>query len=377
MAFANVIGHKRCISVLKRAVQTGRMAHAYLFTGPPSIGKRLVALNFAKAANCADAADAEPCDSCASCRRISAGTHPDVRVVAPTLVLPGHADDHGAEPIRVEGTLIRSEQIEALVRDANLAAAEARRKFYIIARADAMNETSANKILKTLEEPPGHTTFVLTTSHASQVLPTVQSRCQVLRFNPVAQAQMTDGLSAQFPDVGAGRIRAAVALATGRVGWAKRILSRPRVLALRDTLLRLAESLPRRRPIEALALAEQMTALAEAWWIESVGEDIGQEALSRRRDQVLRTQVGELLDVLLSWFRDLALLTAAPQSEQVINLDHLPALRASAAASSPGRAHASCSAIADTKRHLHVGNANLRLALENLMIQLVGAAAAG
>jgi DNA polymerase-3 subunit delta' len=375
MAFADVIGHERAIAILRRALLTDRIAHAYLFSGPPSVGKRLVALNFAKAANClrADEAPGEACDACAACRKIESGAHPDVRVIAPALVLGDAGGSDGGEALHLEGTMIRSEQVEAVVHDASLAAAEGRRKFYIVARAEAMNETSANKILKTLEEPPGRTTFVLTTPHGSQVLPTIQSRCQALRFNPVPDAEMLAGLTAEFPDVGEARVRAAVALAGGRVGWAKRILSRPQVLALRDTLLRLAASLPDRQPIEALSLAEQLSGLAEAWWIESVGEEAGQEALSRNRDRVLRTQVGELLDVLLSWFRDLSLLAEAPDSKAVINADHATPLRGSAARASAAALQRACQVIPETKRNLQVGNANLRLALENLAIDLIAA----
>lgn len=386
MPFSDIVGHERCLSVLRKALDAERLPHAYLFCGPERVGKTTTALAFAQAANCTSTGPRsgaslrstsggengapDACGECRSCHLIAAGTHPEVRVIAPLLKVGGQEEEVAAD-VYVEGTMIRTEQIGDLIRQAHMTMVEGRRKVLIVTRAEAMNEASANRLLKTLEEPPGAATFILTTPAPSQLLPTIQSRCQAVRFGPVADGAAVEGLRREFPDLPAERVRAAVALSGGRYGWAKRALASVSLLALRDELLELAASLPGRRLVESLRVAEGLSDLAERWWLASQDEEVGAELLKRSRDRVLRANVGEVLDVLLAWYRDLVLLGTGADASALANPDRAEALETAGASYSPAQAQAAAELCRDVKRYIQVGNANLRLALEVLATGLI------
>lgn len=168
MSFAAIVGHRGAIDILKGALATDRLAHAYLFSGQDGIGKRLVALNFAKAVNCLDIrGDGEPCDNCISCRKIESQNHPDVFVVEP------------------EGRFIKIGQVRELQRRLQLKAVEGRYKVCIMDGADCLNPASANALLKTLEEPAERTILILIAISMNSIPATVLSRCQKIRFSPV------------------------------------------------------------------------------------------------------------------------------------------------------------------------------------------------
>lgn len=377
MRLCDIVGHGACVQALRKALGSARLPHAYLFCGPERVGKTSTALAFAQAANCASpdgeaqaGGGPDACGQCASCRLVEAGTHPEVRVVAPLLRV-AQEDDQAAPDVYLEGTMIRTEQIGDLIRQAHMTLVEGRRKFFVVTRAEAMNEASANRLLKTLEEPPGGATFILTTPAPSQLLPTIQSRCQTIRFGPVPDAAAMEGLTREFPDLGSERICAAVALSGGRYGWAMRALRSAGLLALRDELLELAASLPLRRPVEGLRVAEDISDLAQRWWLASEGEEIGAELLKRSRDRVLRATVGEVLDVLLSWYRDLVILHSGADASALANPDHVEGLRSASARCDAGQARAAAALCRDVKRYVQQGNANLRLALEVLATGLI------
>ncbi len=372
MPFADIVGHERCVHTLSRALSSGRVPHAYLFSGPDSVGKATAAVAFAQTANCCSplgsgtATDA--CGTCASCRKAALGIHPDVMVVRPLLKIQ---EEDVAVDSYFEGTMIRTEQVGALVARANMTVTEGRRKVFVVEHAEAMNDASANRLLKTLEEPPGATTFILTTPATVRVLPTIRSRCQPLRFGAVPDGAATEALTAAFPDVPGPRVQAAVALAGGRYGWARRALSQAGVLDLRDELLALAASLSAREPIEGLPLAEDLLDQAERWWLVSQEGEGGAELLKRHRDRALRATVGRLLDLLLVWFRDIVALHRGAGADTIVNRDHREALAEAEAGYSPRAAQAACRLLRDTKRYVQQGNANLRLALEVLLIGLI------
>lgn len=381
MSFTTVIGHERPIAVLRRAIETGRIAHAYLFVGPPNVGKALVAMEFARALNCDGAgpslfgdapaaAPGEACDQCESCRLIARGAHPDVHLVRPLAKV--QSQEEGAQDVVMEGAQITTEQIGDLISQANMKASRARRKVFVIASAEAMNQTSANRLLKTLEEPPGDTTLILTTANLSGLLPTIISRCQNLSFRPALHAEAERALQERFPAVDAASVRSVVALSGGRFGWAVRLLEHPQVLKLRADLLDLAASLAGREWFEGMAVGEKLLAAAEDWWLATEEEDFAERALKASRDRVLRTKMSEVLDVLLTWFRDLALLSAGGDPSLAINADRLDALQALAAGRTPARARRACEDLEEVRRQLR-GNANLRLASEVLAFKLISA----
>jgi DNA polymerase III delta' subunit len=168
--FADVLGQDRVIAQLRAAIARGRVHHAYLFTGAAGSGKRATALAFASALNCFTA-PGEGCDECDACSRIATGIHPDVV----TLEREGAAQIIPIESVR-----------QNVIARVGLPPHEARMRVFIIDEATALQGASANALLKTLEEPPARTMFILATTAPDQLLPTIRSRCQRKHFAPRA-----------------------------------------------------------------------------------------------------------------------------------------------------------------------------------------------
>ena len=138
----------------------------YLYVGPDGAGKYRAAKNFAKGVNCPDVKDGKPCEACLSCKKIEKEVHPDV-----FFIQPGGAS-----------STIGIDQVREIINKANLKPYEARSKVFIIKGAHSMNEASANAFLKTLEEPPENTVFILISRSKDLLLPTIVSRCHIVRF---------------------------------------------------------------------------------------------------------------------------------------------------------------------------------------------------
>ena len=165
MAFRDIVGHRRLLSLLSRAIARQSLTPSLILSGPEGVGKRLTAISIAQELNCVSADAAGACVTCAVCRRIVRGAHPDV-----TLIEPG---DTGS---------IKIEQVRAAIEAAVFRPFEGRRRVTIIEQADALVPAAQNALLKTLEEPLPASVFVLVTSRPDTLLPTVRSRCAHLRF---------------------------------------------------------------------------------------------------------------------------------------------------------------------------------------------------
>ncbi|HEX6767828.1 MAG TPA: DNA polymerase III subunit delta' [Candidatus Binatia bacterium] len=173
MAWNEFIGHHRQVELLRLALASGRLHHAYLFVGPEGIGKRTLAIALAKAVHCSVSA-ADFCGSCANCRRIAEGNHPDVRLIEPLA---------GKKEISIQ-------QVRDFERELNYRSFTGKRKIIIIDPATLMNLASQNALLKTLEEPPQDSLMVLIASSAGGLLPTVRSRCLRISFAPLARGDV-------------------------------------------------------------------------------------------------------------------------------------------------------------------------------------------
>jgi DNA polymerase-3 subunit delta' len=182
-----LVGHRRLISLFARAISLDSLPPSLLLAGPPGVGKKRTALAVAEAINCLTpaldvaAGDGGPvlardaCGTCASCRRIARGVHPDVIVVE-----PGDTGNIKIEPIR------------EIIERAGYRPFEARRRVVIIDEADAMQAPAQSALLKTLEEPPSASVFMLVSSMPDALLPTVRSRCPRLRFGPLTVQEVAE-----------------------------------------------------------------------------------------------------------------------------------------------------------------------------------------
>lgn len=386
--FRDIIGHSGPIQILKRAVYTGRIPNAYLFVGQPNVARRTVALELAKALNCerntsfASPDEVECCDECDNCRDFNAEHHPDLMVLRPQVSLKGgddivqEADDPGEEApefIEIEGSMLRVGQIKSLIDHSLLKRVRSRHKIYLVLSVETMNDDAQNRLLKTLEEPPPNTLLILTSSNLGALLPTTISRCRVVHFEPVPAFEAEPRLLQRFPDVPPEQVHSLVALSAGRVGWAINMLQHPEVLQIRNDLLDLCVELPQIPMIECLRRGEQLIEAAERWWLESLERDVAEKALKARRDRVLRTRMREVLDVLISWFRDLIVAQTDPDSPYLINRDRREDLRRLAPQYQVEKCRRVCAYLEDMKSQLR-GNANLRLASEIMALRLLSAA---
>ena len=171
MPLRDVIGHCRIVALLARAIASDSLPPSLIFGGPSGVGKRLTALSVAQTLNClkpqsTTELEADACGTCAACTRIARGLHPDVLTIEP--------NDKGNIVI---------EQVRDAVDRAAYRPFEGKSRVVVIDEADALIAQAQNALLKTLEEPPSASVFILVTAHPDVLLPTVQSRCPRLRFH--------------------------------------------------------------------------------------------------------------------------------------------------------------------------------------------------
>ena len=271
MSWKRVRGHEAQVRAFEHAVRRNRLAHAYLFAGPPGVGKRLFAQELAKALLCeaAPAGRLEACDRCPACLQVEAGTHPD-------CFQAGRPEEAHELPI---------DTIRELCGRFALKSARGRGKVAILDDADDLNEEAANCFLKTLEEPPPRSVLILVGSSPERQLPTIVSRCQVVRFAPLPEELVADILRSQeLPEP--ALIDRLARLSGGSPGQAL-ALADPALWEFRRTLL---EGLARPRP-DSVALGRSLTR-----FVEEAGKDSA--AQRRRAALVLRLLVEFFDDVL-------------------------------------------------------------------------------
>ncbi len=238
-----MIGHQWAVDLLRGHIRAQRVRHAYLFTGPQGIGRRTLALRFAQALNCPQPpAPGVPCGTCRVCRQIEAGHHPDLFIVQ-------------AER---EGGTLKVDQVRELQRQLALAPYEATYRIALLLRFEEAHPSAANALLKTLEEPPERVVLLLTAESAEGLLPTIVSRCEVIRLRPVPPQPLAQALEAHHQ---ADPEQAALLahLAHGRPGLALRWLRDPTALQQREEHLQALEQLLSADLIARFGFAEQLT----------------------------------------------------------------------------------------------------------------------
>jgi DNA polymerase-3 subunit delta' len=283
MSWNKLVGNERVKTTLKAALAEQRLAHGLIFSGPDGVGKRQFALTLAKAVNC-EVGQNDSCDQCAVCHKIAAGDHLDVKFVGP------------------DGAFIKAGQIRQLVDEANYRPFESRKRVFIIDPADAMNETAANALLKTLEEPPETSLLVLITDRLQSLLPTIRSRCQIHAFTPL-KTEDVEAFLRRFDSRRDEDIRLTARLSAGCIGRALEIdLS--------------AYHEQRKETIELLKLlgtSSNRARLIRA--AEYLGKKLSREEFEKR------------LDILNLLLRDVFRLVVEGPAADVINIDIVPTLQ--------------------------------------------------
>ncbi|MBI2844229.1 MAG: DNA polymerase III subunit delta' [Armatimonadetes bacterium] len=317
---AEMIGQELASTVLSRAILDDRVAHAYGFVGPEGIGKMTAALAFAAALNCESHEPGDACGKCVSCRMIDQKGLPDVEIISP------------------DGAQTKIDQMREMRRTAQFAPVRGKRKVVIVEQADTLNENSASAILKILEEPPPYLVIILLVRNPAMLLPTIRSRCLVVRFAYVNVRELAQALVERF-DAKQEEAEFLAAFSEGRPGIAISLLGNESFFAWRNRIAELAERIVNSDLRAGLRLSEDLQSLASA----ETGDGITQRSAMR-----------SALTALLQRYRDLL-------SISVHNSD---------GRGDPGRISRAIEALLWARRAVE-GNANLQLTADVLMLRLV------
>ena len=315
--FCDVVGNGSIIKSIKAAVRHGHVGHAYIFDGPAGVGKKLIALAFAKALLCTSAVDSDggACGLCRSCKVLEAGSHPDVIFVR-----------------RAKKSLGVDEVREQIVGSVNLMPYSGTRRVFIIEDADVMTVQAQNALLKTLEDGPKHAVFFLLSQNFNAFMPTVISRCVLYKIPPLSHGAVRDYL------IGAGvdfnRAQELARHAAGSIGRGVAIARDEGFAALHKTMTELA------RDVDGM----EVPAIFEA-----------AKALESHKDRI-----GEALDMLCLYYRDVLVEKCMGQEAETHYIkENVRKIRI----------------IEEARRKLN-GNCNFLLTMEVMLLHLAGRGAA-
>ena len=339
MSFNTILGQDQPKQILSRALEQGSIAHAYLFYGPESIGKRLMALEFSKALNCLENGPKSACGTCLSCDKISRGLHPDIFIVEPVKSTPTSRE-----------SFIKIDPIRDLQRKLSYLPYEGRTKVAIIDGAESMNLQAANTFLKTLEEPPSQTIIILVACNPHQLLPTIISRCQAVKFHPLTTGEVKEILLQKlvsdpelFPQE---ELQSRASRSMGQVSS-----------ALDENLLQLSQ------------YRSELLGLIDAISFERMDVLFKWSKTWAKRTEHLQIVLDELLDLL----RDLAIIKTTGNRDIVHNRD----LQAELMQIAEKKQITTLLKMFDSTRQTKIalsGNANAQLSLESMLIQFCQAA---
>lgn len=342
-----VTGNERVKNLLKRMLQARRVPGAMLFAGEEGVGKKLFALEIAKALNCRSPRNNEGCGQCPSCVRISKFNYPQSSESDDWkgIIWTDHADVGMVEaPKRV----LLVEQMRLIEREANYRPYEGKARLFLIEDADKLNDASANALLKVLEEPPHTSHIVLLTSRPAMLLPTILSRCQMIRFSPLTAGEIeTHLVTNKISSAGEARIRARVA--RGSLGRAV-AQDLDEFNEQRDTMLRVLQELSEGKDrTQLLRSAEELN------------------------DARYKDEYESRLDILETLIRDAWMLALHAPDEDIVNEDLLPQLKKISVGLDSRRPADWISQIEEMREQLIV-NINRKAATDALFLTMAAAA---
>ena len=333
--FDLVPGQEPVKELFARGIRDGRLSHAFLFAGPEGLAKTV----FARELGAALVTSCGGCGVCAECERARRGLHPDLHVV------------------EREGDVFRVEQVQPIIADLGLKPFSGSRRVWVLPEVEYLNAAAANKLLKSIEEPPDYVFFLLVTDRLERVLPTIVSRCQLVEFKPLSDEQVTEYLTERYA-LGGEEAVALARLSGGAVERAQRLAEDARGPARRAQYLKWTARVAagarggdgpdpatafigvleeHQQKIKAEAQEQLQARVAElerqfqdkrdcAWYVKQA------EARARRDEaRVRRVAAQDAVDVLTSWLRDLWVV-ACGGSDVLWNNDHAGELAVEAVA---------------------------------------------
>ena len=259
MNFREIVGQGIIVNSLHAMIKEDKVSNGYIFCGPRGSGRTLITGVFAMALNCKEQDEERPCEKCSSCIKFLNGNHPNVDFIRPT------------------GASIKIKQIRELIGDIAKKPYETGYKVVIIENADKMTHEAQDAFLKTLEEPPNNTVFVLETENYNLLQPTIVSRCQLYQIRKVSSCEMESYIRRHY-DKSDYQIKLATINSNGIIGRARFILENDAYFKQRESFTRLLDFLMESKYIEASSSAAEM--------IET------------------KADMAQFTEFLLGWFRD-------------------------------------------------------------------------
>lgn len=320
MDFSNIIGHERIIENLRNAIEKDHISHCYLFEGEESLGKKIVALTFAKTLLCKEQGF-EPCNRCNSCLKFDNWNHPDMKLIEP------------------EKNLIRKKVIDNLIKKINIGPLESKRKIIIIDDSHQMRVEGQNALLKTLEEPPSYINIILITSNSNNLIPTILSRSQIIKFYPVENEKIVELLNTEYNKT--------IEEASFIAHFTKGSIGKSIMLSQSDEFFNKRD--------EIIEIINDIVNGDKAKIFNSI------EFFIKNKDIY-----EEVLDIILYWFRDLMIFQQARDSELIINRDKIPLL-SNQSYLNVDRINDIIDNIIETKQNIDK-NVNYQLSIETMLL---------
>ena len=324
--FRDIIGQQLIRKQLEQAVQTDSISHAYIIGGERSMGKEFIAAIFAMAMQCSAEPHAKPCQVCPQCKQALSGNHPDI--IHLTHERPGTIS---VDDIRT--------QINA---DVGIMPYRGPKKIYIIGEAEKMTPSAQNALLKTLEEPPAYTVIMLLTANAEALLPTIRSRCINLAMQPVPDTLVKKYLM-EGMEIPGYKADICVAFARGNIGKARLLATSEEFEKVRD---------------EAITLLKHIDRM-----------DISEIIAAIRKIKEYKFDVGDYLDILSIWYRDVLLFKATRDLSHLIFKDEYHYIKPVADTCTYAGLEEIIDALDKAKTRL-IANVNFELAMELLLLTI-------
>jgi len=324
----DIYGHDWAVSLLKEHTKTEKLRHAYLITGAQGVGRRTLALAFVKALNCVQPlGQGLPCGICTTCQQIARQVYPDLSVIEPE---EGHKD-------------IRIEQVRTLRHSLVLAPYQAHYRVALLLDFQRVTPGAANALLKTLEEPPPKAVIILTADAQESLLPTIVSRCEVLRLRPMP-VQAAENFLEEQKGLSQLDARLLAHITSGRLGAALKLHADPQALIYRQQVLDdLARLLPASRRERFAYIEAEMKQ-------------------SRKR----RENLSKIISIWLTFWRDV-FICASGADIPLVNIDREPYIRAVAEQVDLANAQSVMASLEEGLKQLDV-YVNARLLAENLLL---------
>ena len=346
--FEEIIEQHAAKNLLTAALADGPV-HAYLFHGPPGVGKQKTALAFAA-------------HLLGERGRVERRAHPDLYLLEPL------------------GDQIRIDEVRRLRRDLHMRPFEADYRVYLIVSAHTLNEEAADALLKDLEEPPPYAVIVLLADELGPLPETIRSRCQLVPFSRLSEKAVHTVLAARAPGLPAERVTALARVAGGRLDRAERLLDEA-AAERREQVLHVARAVYADPGFEPATAATAIVRLAEAVagearaaadeeseWLD-LSERENEQRLKRAEFGAMRESVLEALEELTAWYRDLVVMAVGAE-RAVIHFDHLDALREDGVPERLAAAERAAETVRESWRWFEELNLQPKLALEALFIRL-------